>query len=175
MIRFFSTCFQSKPNLELCLTKEIYNEIDRAEDMAEIQRYRKLAQVHHEIATDDVRVQSLIPELQKLIQWENSASGESDLRQIANTIAGGIQVFVTRDQQLRSQGDLLYENFNLTVLYPTELINQLDRKSTRLNSSHLGISYAVFCLKKKKNKLNTATHKAPPRRCRRAQARDVGQ
>src|SRR5262245_5222143 len=27
----------------------------------------------------------------------------------------------------------------------------LDRKSTRLNSSHLGISYAVFCLKKKKN------------------------
>src|SRR5947199_6121298 len=28
----------------------------------------------------------------------------------------------------------------------------LDRKSTRLNSSHLGISYAVFCLKKKKQK-----------------------
>src|SRR5437899_6151189 len=27
-----------------------------------------------------------------------------------------------------------------------------DRKSTRLNSSRLGISYAVFCLKKKKNK-----------------------
>src|SRR5947199_5091732 len=27
-----------------------------------------------------------------------------------------------------------------------------DRKSTRLNSSHLGISYAVFCLKKKKNR-----------------------
>src|SRR5258705_5644033 len=30
-------------------------------------------------------------------------------------------------------------------------IFQIDRKSTRLNSSHLGISYAVFCLKKKKN------------------------
>src|SRR5438045_6785757 len=28
---------------------------------------------------------------------------------------------------------------------------RVDRKSTRLNSSHLGISYAVFCLKKKKN------------------------
>src|SRR5256885_3724741 len=28
--------------------------------------------------------------------------------------------------------------------------NRLDRKSTRLNSSHLVISYAVFCLKKKK-------------------------
>src|SRR5256885_5403115 len=29
--------------------------------------------------------------------------------------------------------------------------NRLDRKSTRLNSSHLVISYAVFCLKKKNN------------------------
>src|SRR5471030_3396128 len=29
-------------------------------------------------------------------------------------------------------------------------VENLDRKSTRLNSSHLGISYAVFCLKKKK-------------------------
>src|SRR5436305_10923388 len=29
----------------------------------------------------------------------------------------------------------------------------IDRKSTRLNSSHVRISYAVFCLKKKKNKL----------------------
>src|SRR5215472_18005196 len=28
-----------------------------------------------------------------------------------------------------------------------------DRKSTRLNSSHLGISYAVFCLKKKKKNI----------------------
>src|SRR5690625_6848995 len=29
---------------------------------------------------------------------------------------------------------------------------RIDRKSTRLNSSHVAISYAVFCLKKKKNK-----------------------
>src|SRR3989442_2001106 len=33
-----------------------------------------------------------------------------------------------------------------------------DRKSTRLNSSHVRISYAVFCLKKKKNKVSTTSH-----------------
>src|SRR3712207_8509802 len=33
----------------------------------------------------------------------------------------------------------------------------LDRKSTRLNSSHANISYAVFCLKKKKNNRITGT------------------
>src|SRR5690242_21217390 len=32
--------------------------------------------------------------------------------------------------------------------------DELDRKSTRLNSSHMSISYAVFCLKKKKKKKN---------------------
>src|SRR5258705_6258419 len=34
---------------------------------------------------------------------------------------------------------------------PLRIRRQPDRKSTRLNSSHLGISYAVFCLKKKKS------------------------
>src|SRR3712207_7543883 len=33
----------------------------------------------------------------------------------------------------------------------SEQLDDLDRKSTRLNSSHANISYAVFCLKKKKN------------------------
>src|SRR5699024_11721841 len=32
-------------------------------------------------------------------------------------------------------------------------LTTLDRKSTRLNSSHVSISYAVFCLKKKKSQL----------------------
>src|SRR5688572_32480301 len=35
---------------------------------------------------------------------------------------------------------------------PCQTIVPLDRKSTRLNSSHSQISYAVFCLKKKKKK-----------------------
>src|SRR5256885_7953805 len=40
----------------------------------------------------------------------------------------------------------------------------IDRKSTRLNSSHLVISYAVFCLKKKKQKLSVPKirHEVPP-------------
>src|SRR5689334_23501923 len=43
----------------------------------------------------------------------------------------------------------------------TGLVPAVDRKSTRLNSSHSSISYAVFCLKKKiKNSLH---HAIPPR------------
>src|SRR5258708_31513039 len=40
---------------------------------------------------------------------------------------------------------------------------RVDRKSTRLNSSHQIISYAVFCLKKKKERLNTHVQSLHPR------------
>src|SRR5699024_12238880 len=42
---------------------------------------------------------------------------------------------------------------NLTI--SISILLNLDRKSTRLNSSHVSISYAVFCLKKKKTIIKT--------------------
>ena len=41
----------------------------------------------------------------------------------------------------------------VSIYIPTNSARGLDRKSTRLNSSHITISYAVFCLKKKNKKL----------------------
>src|SRR5438105_11459594 len=43
---------------------------------------------------------------------------------------------------------VLVQEFPQKILF--DVLHQLDRKSTRLNSSHEWISYAVFCLKKKK-------------------------
>src|SRR5205807_9291222 len=59
-----------------------------------------------------------------------------------------------------SEGVNLQEHFQAVIHYdlawnPTrheQREGRVDRKSTRLNSSHLVISYAVFCLKKKKKK-----------------------
>src|SRR3712207_8112193 len=45
-------------------------------------------------------------------------------------------------------------------LYGVALVVSVDRKSTRLNSSHANISYAVFCLKKKKEKKRNNMHRA---------------
>src|SRR5256885_9120556 len=44
----------------------------------------------------------------------------------------------------------LYRNANADAHADADADMEADRKSTRLNSSHLVISYAVFCLKKKK-------------------------
>src|SRR5690625_6905614 len=45
--------------------------------------------------------------------------------------------------------DELIDEFRKNKRY-RDLLKRIDRKSTRLNSSHVAISYAVFCLKKKK-------------------------
>src|ERR1035438_6488548 len=61
--------------------------------------------------------------------------------------ANAVVIFVVLEIVLRTAVSLHldWSNFrHLSVLY----LASADRKSTRLNSSHLGISYAVFCLKK---------------------------
>src|SRR5258705_6089218 len=55
--------------------------------------------------------------------------------------------YKTPDGGLIGQG--LSATIDMKTVRPLEFGK--DRKSTRLNSSHLGISYAVFCLKKKKS------------------------
>src|SRR5699024_11300491 len=56
-----------------------------------------------------------------------------------------------------SSTDIEYQQI---AKYPSILrdIAFVDRKSTRLNSSHVSISYAVLCLKNKKQKNNTYNH-----------------
>src|SRR2546421_8986723 len=66
-------------------------------------------------------------------------------------------VFDTRTDELEDEEENLYEDEEglqvgekLAKDVVTPGLARLDRKSTRLNSSHDQISYAVFCLKKKK-------------------------
>src|SRR3712207_9020181 len=63
---------------------------------------------------------------------------------------------------LHKHGFLHWTDNRLTVDWPRvadgvqalrAMVEELDRKSTRLNSSHANISYAVFCLKKKNSKM----------------------
>src|SRR5690625_6493581 len=68
---------------------------------------------------------------------------------LLETVQRGL-VTVVSDPQLGLHEDLR----PLQAGLPDALadLTLVDRKSTRLNSSHVAISYAVFCLKKKKNK-----------------------
>src|SRR3712207_7677618 len=65
-------------------------------------------------------------------------------------VGGGIKG-VLKGQVKAAQGELKVQ---LHEVLQKVRRHFLDRKSTRLNSSHANISYAVFCLKKKKKKSN---------------------
>src|SRR2546429_6969556 len=54
-----------------------------------------------------------------------------------------------------------YGNIPEEVTHYVKRTNGPDRKSTRLNSSHGYISYAVFCLKKKRTSTNVRAYKPP--------------
>src|SRR3712207_8313185 len=61
-------------------------------------------------------------------------------------------------QEMFAPGQLCLVVLDLEREVMRQAAADLDRKSTRLNSSHANISYAVFCLKKKKkNKTNSCT------------------
>src|SRR5258707_9985317 len=47
---------------------------------------------------------------------------------------------------------------SFAAVFGDQVGHELDRKSTRLNSSHANISYAVFCLKKKKNETKSGDY-----------------
>src|SRR5207302_8477307 len=83
----------------------------------------------------------------------------SDLLQ---RVTGCQPLFVRRDMDVRVQRlNLLFARDDFGTAHVRRMVKNLpvkigqvhqDRKSTRLNSSHVKISYAVFCLKKKKKK-----------------------
>src|SRR5256885_10635672 len=67
--------------------------------------------------------------------------------------AGLVAALQGTSEQIENAAEIGMEhNLGLTCDPVAGLVQIPDRKSTRLNSSHLVISYAVFCLKKKKKK-----------------------
>src|SRR3989449_2606088 len=75
----------------------------------------------------------------------------------ANADVVSQSVAASIEQQVNGSQDMLYMSsksgndgsYSLTVTFDIGTDKNIDRKSTRLNSSHGYISYAVFCLKKK--------------------------
>src|SRR5207253_7248673 len=92
-----------------------------------------------------------------LVQMKCTANADENLARAA----GNIREAAARGAQIISLHELFHgeyfcrtedpELFNMAESVPgptTEILAQIDRKSTRLNSSHVATSYAVFCLKK---------------------------
>src|SRR5947209_10052435 len=70
---------------------------------------------------------------------------------------------LTYDPEMAARFDsLLISGHKLIEQIRVQGVDAKDRKSTRLNSSHANISYAVFCLKKKKHQRNGIPRQGHP-------------
>src|SRR2546421_3757484 len=82
-----------------------------------------------------------------------SVISENSTKEAHRLIAASIGLALPSDKSM--YGYLSeHHSFGETEEVAGEYAEELDRKSTRLNSSHDQISYAVFCLKKKKSILD---------------------
>src|SRR5688500_19846658 len=86
--------------------------------------------------------------------WQADRSAVPFAGRAARLVAGADQRGVGGDRVVLARGrepaaDVLDEQVDAGLQLEDFVARERDRKSTRLNSSHLVISYAVFCLKKK--------------------------
>src|SRR5699024_11880148 len=87
--------------------------------------------------------------------YQNEASYENKLDAYPSSQGQkGIHIGILHGTYSKTNTNNRYTEFRLedlnNKLYHYWALGHIDRKSTRLNSSHVSISYAVFCLKKKK-------------------------
>src|ERR1039457_6402593 len=75
-----------------------------------------------------------------VMQTSTQMGGGGGVGGVVKRALGGSSIFMTEYSAQAAPG---------MVAFAARLPGMIDRKSTRLNSSHLVISYAVFCLKKK--------------------------
>src|SRR5699024_5437085 len=128
---------QVKPKIQQKLNE--YNQTDILYDLE-----LTLAQILSEM--EETGIYTEIGELQ---QMETEIQSKLDVLIDNIYDAAGEKFNINSPKQL---GVVLFETLKLTVIKKTKTgySTAVDRKSTRLNSSHVSISYAVFCLKKKK-------------------------
>jgi GNAT superfamily N-acetyltransferase/predicted nucleic acid-binding protein len=126
--------------VELCLTDEIYTEINRNQDKQEREHWRAQARRRTIFQPAQSAVSAAEASVRAIFPKALTEKDESDLRQLAKSIAQGVQFFVTRDQPVLKMADHVYEVCGVSILRPTALINQLDtlRRESEYQPVRLG-------------------------------------
>src|SRR6266498_2650146 len=132
-------------------------------------RYRSFDDFRAQCPGGDPRLQELVHgHLDEELEWLEALGAPVLARETGNPLTTGVRFDPTglTEALVRAAGDVRLGQPGTVPGEPVvlatggfqgdpELVERFvrDRKSTRLNSSHVRISYAVFCLKKKKNAL----------------------
>jgi len=113
--------------VKLHLVDEIHNEIDRHLIAEKRDEYHRTASNYPEAPYDSHAAAEFIATIDEVLgRAAKRESERSDRKQLARSAAAGVNVFLTRDQELLDAAETLSARLQIQVLRPTELASRLD-------------------------------------------------
>jgi GNAT superfamily N-acetyltransferase len=135
--------------IELCVTDELFNEIDRNPDRAVRVANRNFASKFRLVSGTENKFWETQESLRSLFYKRLTVSDKSDIRQLARSVSAGIQFFVTLDPRLLRKTDEIFEAVGIRVLRPAEMIvgqdallRETEYQPVRLAGASMGIERA---------------------------------
>lgn len=113
-------------DVQFMVTDELFNEIHRCPDDAKRRRSRQTALTFDRVDVPPQQWQTVLPRICAILPPASTSSDESDRRQLAHTIAGDANLFVTKDEILLSHTEEFEEVFNLKIVRPVDVPMMLD-------------------------------------------------
>jgi GNAT superfamily N-acetyltransferase len=131
--------------VDFAVADELYNEINRRADPVDRGRQRDRSQRFAQLQRDPSREEATKQEVSSLLPPNARVSRDSDVRQLAMTIAGGVNIFITRDEEILDVADELYDAFELKTLRPHEFVRSIDeiRRETEYQPRRLHVGPGV--------------------------------
>jgi len=113
-------------SIAICITDEMLNEINRSQNSQERTAGRNFASQFPALPFNQNDSDSTFKLLRKHFPVSPSDQDISDFSQLAKAISAQAEFFVTRDDAVLSCSDQLYNEFNISVLRPSDLIIEID-------------------------------------------------
>lgn len=160
-----------KGEVAICVTDEIYTEINRRNNEKERIYQRARVTSFNCLETNNSHFNETVNELSEILKKPKKDQDYSDRRQLAHAISANADFFITRDDYLLKQADIIYEKYNLNIKRPAEIILEVDYLYDEINyrparlAGTLGVLRLVlnddielisnnFCLEKEGEKRN---------------------
>jgi len=115
-----------QPAIYLYVTPELFNEIQKNPDSVERAERMSSARRYDVVSPSHASFEEAVASVQSICGDSANERDKADQRQLAWTIAGGCDVFVTRDQRLLEHSDEFYQKHGITVERPADVISRFE-------------------------------------------------
>jgi len=122
---------------------EIYIEIDRDKNKERAKSTRKYLTNYKEVLSTHSDVQVTYEELSTIVKGSN-INDLSDKKQLAECIVGGLDYFITTDENILNHEEIVYQKYSVTILNPTEFILMIDKMANHLNYNSTRLAGANY-------------------------------